>query len=443
MIPVLSAAFDRVVAVGSRRRYPERLRVFREMQFWSPDRLHEWRWDRIRELLEVAYRDVPFWRRRMDALGASPTELASPAAFSQLPPLTKNDINGEGEALVSTRGSARVRRRSTGGSTGRNIRFVLDMETSDSRRAAARLTDEWEGVRPGTRILTFWGSSLETRPSLPSRVFDRLTNRRFVSAYGVGAREVREFEQTLREFRPEVILSYPSILLDTARRVGKRACRGANVRVVFTSAEELHEPDRAELQDLFGATVRNRYACREFGMIAAECPSGAGLHVSDMRVHTEFGGATSGGARELFITDLDNRTMPFLRYAIQDSAVSLDEPCSCGRSLGRFASIGGRVLDVITTPDGRSFGGTFFTLVLRPDDGSILQFQVVQDRPDHLDIRLVPGPGFGADTRSRITQRILKELGPSMGFDLREEREIAPLPSGKHRFVVGLGSRQP
>jgi phenylacetate-CoA ligase len=415
------------------------------MEAWTPERVRAWQWERLRGLLRHAHAHVPYWREVLDGLGAAPDDFRTDEDLRRLPPMTKGLINERAEALTARErgaGAGPVRPRSTGGSTGENLWFLLDRETSDRRRAAGRLTELWDGVVPGTRTATIWGAALDARPSLASRVLDRLTGRLFLSAYGVSDDKLEEYLRRLERFRPEVIVSYPSILLHLARRAGADRCRRLGVRLLYTSSEALYEPVRGELEELFGAPVRNRYACREFGMVASDCPDGGGLHVCDMRLWVEIEQPSEPASPgELLITDLDNRTMPFVRYRVGDRARGADDGHGCGRPWSRLAEVEGRSLDVVVTPDGRAFGGTFFTLVLRTDDRAIAEFQVVQPRVDRLIVRLVPGPGWSRARKDEIAGRL---AGPLRGvsIEIEEVDEIPRLPSGKRRFVVSEVDRE-
>ncbi len=410
---------------------------------WSAEEMRQWQFARFRSLLSHAYETVPYWRKTLDDLGAVPGDFQSLDHVRLLPPLTKDIINSEGENLHSKKPPpGRKTLKSTGGSTGKNIWFLLDGETHDRRRAAGRLADAWEGVVPGTRLVTLWGASLEQKPSRASEVYDKLANRLFLSVYGVGESELQSYAEKLATFRPRAIIAYPSILLHMARSFGKAKCRRIGAEVIFCSAEALYPPVREELEDLFGAKVRNRYASREFGMIAAEGPEGDGLYAMDMRMLVETapgGGQDDEGqekARELIITDLDNRTMPMIRYRILDSAVVERRSGAEPFPLTRFKSIDGRVLDVIVTPEGRAFGGTFFTLIFRPFNRAVDQFQVIQDASDHLTIRIVPGIGYDPSQKDKIASTLREQLGAGTRFDLEEVAEIPRLASGKRRFVV-------
>ncbi len=438
MIRPLVSLLDRAIAWRSGRHYHARLRQYQEMDGWSRERLLDWRRERVTALLTHAYDTVPYYREVIDAAGLAREELVGEEALARLPLLTKGIINARREAMMSSAPPpGRTTLKSTGGSTGTNVWFEVDLETHDCRRAAGRLTEWWDGVVPGTRTAVLWGASLETKPSRASRLYDRFANRLFLSVYGVGDDELGAYREALRRFRPEVISSYPSILLHMAQRMGRAACRELGVRVIFTSAEALFPAVRAELEELFGAPVRNRYAAREFGMIAGDDPDGDGLLVSDMRVLIELlPPETPGGPQEMVITDLDGRVMPLIRYRIGDLALPGGEPPAGGRPWTRLASVEGRSLDVVVTPEGRAFGGTFFTLIFRPQDASIRQFQVVQDALDHLAIKVEPGEGYDSARRDALLATLREQLGPSMRFDLEEVERIERLGSGKRRFVV-------
>lgn len=434
MHPALVRTLDRAIELGTSRRYLQHLGQLREMEHWSREQLEAFQLRKLADLLDHAQAHVPYWRRVLKGRGE---ELARPDRFRGIPFLTKDLFQEQGSALVDERGSPRrVKRSSTGGSTGKNIWFLVDLNAFDHRRAAVRLIDEWEDVRPGTRIVSLWGSPLDARRSRLSRMYDRLGNRLFLSAYGLDDAKVEEYAGRLLQFQPQVIVSYPSILLHFAQRLGRQRCRELHLQRIFSEAEALYPSVRSELEDLFGCRVCNRYGCREFGKIAAQCPESGVLHVVDSRFFVESI-SFDGGEPELVITDLDNAIQPFIRYRIHDSARILEGACSCGRPFTRLETVAGRSLDVIATPAGKAFGGTFFTLLLRPADQAIEQFQVVQEASDKIRVLVVPGPAWSPSRQAEIRAKLEAQL-EGVSCLVQTVAEIPALASGKRRFVVGL-----
>ena len=444
MREALVELMDGVVALAGRRRYRRHFAAYREMERWDPDRVRARRIERLVELLRWARDEVPYWGETLHALGADPEDFRDPSRLAALPVTTKDLLREQADRLRPRHDPlGRIQTRSTGGSTGRVLVFRADIDTLDRRRAAGRLTESWDGVRLGTRSASLWSSPLDTGQSWKGRLFDRLTGSMFLSAWGVGERELAAYADRLERFRPEVLTSYPSVLLAFGRALGRARCRAIGVRVIYLSAEALHPPVRAELEELFGAPVRNRYASREFGLIASDCPSGAGLHVIDPRLWIEWVDRRDDGeAAEMLITDLDNRATPFIRYAIEDASVQAAGPCPCGRPWARIERVEGRAFDVVVTPEGRMISGSFFTIALRIVEDAVRQFQVIQDRPDHLRVVIEPGPNWSAEAWGRIEQRLRTRVG-AMGIDHELVDAIPRLPSGKRRFIVSQIERVP
>lgn len=67
-----------------------------------------------------------------------------------------------------------------------------------------------------------------------------------------------------------------------------------------------------------------------------------------------------GQVGDIYITCLDNLSMPFIRYKIDDRGSLSDEECACGRKLQMFKNIEGRISDIITSPSGRHISLHFF-----------------------------------------------------------------------------------
>ena len=53
---------------------------------------------------------------------------------------------------------------------------------------------------------------------------------------------------------------------------------------------------------------------------------------------------------KVLVTNLFNRTLPFIRYEMSDLVTIADGPCACGRPHLRLASIQGRREDVLSLP---------------------------------------------------------------------------------------------
>jgi hypothetical protein len=95
----------------------------------------------------------------------------------------------------------------------------------------------------------------------------------------------------------------------------------------------------------------------------------------------------------------------------------------------------GRSVDIVTTPDGRRISGVFFPHLAK-DFPPIKRFQVVQDVPDHVQMKIVTSPEWKESDRQRMLGIIHQTLGPSVRFELAEVGDIPLTRAGKMCAVI-------
>ncbi|HEV7500608.1 MAG TPA: phenylacetate--CoA ligase family protein, partial [Vicinamibacteria bacterium] len=142
-----------------------------------------------------------------------------------------------------------------------------------------------------------------------------------------------------------------------------------------------------------------------------------------------------GEEGNVVVTDLYNYGMPFVRYANGDRALAGWGACTCGRGLPLLKQVVGRRLDRLTTPDGRMIPGELFPYVLK-DFPSVRRYQVVQQEPDQIDLRLVLRGEHRETEKARIDTELRAVLGPSIRLALIEVDEIPLTRAGKLQVVV-------
>jgi phenylacetate-CoA ligase len=180
-------------------------------------------------------------------------------------------------------------------------------------------------------------------------------------------------------------------------------------------------------------------------LMAAECDRHEGLHLTTEQLLVEVvddeGRPTPDGEEgNVVVTDLFNYGMPFVRYVNGDRAIAGWHKCSCGRGLPLMSPPLGRTLDVLTVSDGRRIPGEFFPHLLK-DFPAIKRFQVVQDEPDQVELRLVLREGWGAEDRSRLETLLRDAAGPVMRIQIVPVADIPLTPAGKLRVVVNNVAR--
>jgi len=144
---------------------------------------------------------------------------------------------------------------------------------------------------------------------------------------------------------------------------------------------------------------------------------------------------SEGEEGNVVITDLTNFGMPFIRYVNGDRAVAGAGSCPCGRGLPLLKKVTGRRLDMLRTKDGRLIPGEFFPHLLK-DFPAIVQFQVMQECLDRIEVRAVLKSVLSEADRRVMNAEFHKIAGESTRVDFRQVESIPLTPAGKLQVVV-------
>lgn len=420
------------------------LREYEANQWLPPERLAALQWDKLNALVAHCWHEVPFYRRRWQAIGFEPGDLRSMDDYARLPVLTKADIREHFEDLKARTLRGSVMYKATGGSTGEPLRFGYTRESNDRRTAVMWRGYGWTGAPPGRRALFLWGGAVgnpSRKAQLKDRLYHAAFHRRMLNSFLMRDDNMAQFADAIEAWRPEVLVAYVNPVVRLAQWMLEHGRSIRGVSSVLGAAEALHDFQRPIIEAAFpGAKAYNTYGCREFMLIACEDQDRDGLLVNADHLVVELVEATKGPdgteTGELAITDLHNWGMPFIRYVNGDVASRRHPWHAAGaRGLPRLERIEGRRLDAIRTTDGRVLPGEFFPHMLKDVPG-VRRFQVVQDTLDRFTLKVVPGPEFGAAQEDYVRREVTKVLGADAGLELQRVDEIPLTASGKFRVTV-------
>jgi phenylacetate-coenzyme A ligase PaaK-like adenylate-forming protein len=145
----------------------------------------------------------------------------------------------------------------------------------------------------------------------------------------------------------------------------------------------------------------------------------------------------------VLLTNLANRVQPIIRYDLGDRVVVSPTPCGCGNALPAICVEGRRdEIVAFTARDGRVVRLLPLALTTLVEDvAGIHRFQLVQDAPDRLALRLPRGDEADRRAAWHAASRVLADYLAQQGLDdvaiALDEREPQPEPSsGKLRQVI-------
>ncbi|GFK94085.1 Phenylacetate-coenzyme A ligase [Fundidesulfovibrio magnetotacticus] len=306
-------------------------------------------WARLAGHLEHAFAQSSEARARMERAGLTPGDVRSPEDFARIPPLRKKDlkaVQASGPRLggLSTVDLGRLRRlyQSPGPLYDPEGREPDFWGWTEAFRAAGFEAGDL-AVMTFSYHLTPAGHMLEE----PLRELGCA-----VVPAGPGNTEIlTELLASLPVTAFVGMASFLRALGEKARAAGLDPARDLSVRKAFVAAERLPESLRREVQEMFGARVRQGYGTADVGAIAYECDALEGMHCSSRGWVEVCDPATGeplppGEMGEVVFTPFV-RAYPLVRLATGDLSRLVEAPCPCGRTSPRLAGILGRADDTV------------------------------------------------------------------------------------------------
>jgi len=412
------------------------IKLTEKVQYESVEKLASIQEEKFKKLIDHAKKNVPYYKDKLDAI-------YKVSDISNIPILTKDIIKEFNETIKATNlEKSRFMANSTSGSTGESTHFYSDKEYSYKKGANLR-GDSWAGLNYGEKSLHFWGAErdIDKSKSFYKKIKHKyITKQLILSTYHMSENDLKEYINIYNEYKPKVIISYPTPLHHLAQYIEENKIKIWIPKGIITSAETLFPFQREKIEKVFKTKIFNRYGCREVGNIAAECEEHNGLHIYVDRFVVEVVNAKgeeckAGELGELLITDLDNYVFPLIRYKIGDLGVLSDRICDCGRNLPLLEKVEGRVFDLIVGVNGNTVAGTFWTL-LRNKIKGFKKFQILQEETNKLKVIIENNKEIQEGFESHLTNLIKEKLGNGMQITIEKVNAIPLTKTGKHRWII-------
>ncbi|PKN42152.1 MAG: hypothetical protein CVU60_08000 [Deltaproteobacteria bacterium HGW-Deltaproteobacteria-18] len=394
---------------------------------------------RLVRLVHHAAETVPFYQELFRGRGLRAKDIRTFEDFAGLPVLSKQELRDSLPRMLSTESDASRRvDNATGGSTGEPVRFYQDMDVFDAMQGSFMLGLSFAGWKPSDMIVNIWGNPRDTGSARPSvNLKQWLSGSMTLSAYRYGRREMDDWLEVLARFRRVFVYGYVSVLSDLAAHIQAGGFTPSSVCAVMTSAEKLHDHQRALIEQAFGCRVHDQYGSREVPCIAVECEHG-GMHLLTHSAYVEFLPEEGSELKRLVVTGLTNRTMPLLRYEIGDYAAPLSQSCPCGRGFPLVRMDIGRIYDFMFAAGGGKVHGAYFVKIIKGIEG-VLSFQFRQSVPGEVELFVKCKEGISETSTEQLKalpQGVANDHGGEIRLRVRFVDEIPRTIGGKHRYIV-------
>lgn len=425
----------------------DHLASLEESQYWSLPKIEEMQFQKMKTLCDHAYRNTKFYRKRFDDNGFNPDKMKDLDSLKTIPPLTKEDIRDHLDDLkADTFSYGELNSSLSGGTTGLVTKFFLNRSCLSPKQAAVMRFDKWTGWDIGEWMGLVWPATLEIRDetSIKNKIKNYASSRRIKIALTViDEKLIEEHVKLLKKRRATMVRAFPTPLASVAEYILGREVKDLDVKGIVTTGEPLYPQQRETVERAFQCRVYDSYRTRECGPIAQQCDLHEDYHINAEGIYLETVPFDNGqqsdwsltAPEKILVTDLDNFGMPFIRYEIGDTGTLSYDDCGCGRGLPLLKTVGGRLVDVVYTPDKRKIASITLIPNLVHAPGIENRVQFIQDRFDHLHIKMTkpPPPQSALKQQRQVIDRI---FGPQMTVTYEYVDDIPLLKSGKYAFII-------
>ena len=392
----------------------------------------------------------PAFAARLAAAGLTPADLAEPGGLQRLPPLTRQAMQRTDDLYCREvpNDHMPLGLNSTSGSTGEPVkvhRTALNhlgwmamtlrdhqWQRRDSQLRLAGMSAHFHAIKAADD----WGPPIST-------LFETGPGLSFPATL-----DIARMLPLLREFRPQILVTYPSVLGALLDRIEREGSGLDDLRHVRCMSEMVSPDLRVRAQAQLGIRLEDAYSSEECGFIALQCPDDAGgYHAMAETIWLEIVDdagqpCAPGEMGRVLVTDLHNFATPLIRYDIGDFAVA-GGACPCGRGLPRIERIVGRERNLVCKPD----GSRHWPLTGYPRYRAIApvrQYQLIQHDLAIVEMRLVTERTLTADEEAGLAAQVCQSLGHDFAIRFVYFSGRLPLGTGGkfEEFVSHVKDRQ-
>jgi phenylacetate-CoA ligase len=408
--------------------------------------------ERLQASIFRAYRNVAFYRKRFDALGIAPEDVASLAQLRALPFTTREDLrDGYPYDLLAVPLREVVRLHgATGGASRPTVCAFTRNDVRHWTELMARLLSAAGISRDDVVQVLFntgnlgWGMG-----------FQHGAERLGASVIPATTGGMDQHLTIMQDFKSTALVGTAgdAIHLATLVAEGGLDTRRLSLRAGLFGAEPWSEAMRQFVETGLGIIALDTYGLGELGGpgVAGECAAKCGLHLAEDHflaeiVDPETGAPVPDGQEgELVLTTLTREALPLLRFRTRDITRLETAPCACGRTLARIARLSQRT-DGSLIIGGRKLHPRHLEEILADLEGAQPNYQIVIARKhgeEMVEIAVEILPGLSTDTPGKllavegeITARIARRTGLAAHVRLVESATIARLSEGGTRRVI-------
>ena len=407
-----------------------------ESETWSPDRLREYQFGQLRELLRQLANTSPFYADRLRDLKLEDVRCLADLQ-SALPSLGRREFADNFSKIQSR--DFRLKDCDSGctsGTTGSPLQFFHAKE--NRLREWAAICHQWQrvGYDPvRSRRVEFRGLTN------PGALFQDFPEQNMVrmSILDLQAKNLPLMAEAIRGRRARFYHGYPSAIYLLAQTIQRSGISFPQPESILLASEMVYSFQVEQIQAAFPSSkVFAHYGCAECTVLGAWCEKRRVYHMLPQYSIVEADAVTG----EILGTNLYNNVNGFVRYRMTDAAGGVETaPCpACQRPYTPIVTeLDGRQEDYLYSPEAGWIAPAIVTYPLKHLH-YVTELQFIQESPDSLMLKYVSRPEASAEIVATELQGVelgLRRLmGRSTALKTMQVEEIPRGPTGKFKWII-------
>ena len=434
---------------GGGNEFRDYFKALNKSEFYPLEKLERLQEEKLRRLIKHAVNNVPYYKDLFEREKLTIDDIQTKEDLQKLPILTKEEIRKNYDKMIIKSGDlSKLTLVATGGSTGTPMKFYMDNHSMAVRFATWARWKKFAGVEAGRDRFVYMGMVILPDGDDGSKFYGKFNwyyNQLKLAAFNLSDEVLSRYVDNIRKFKPVYIQGYASAIYVLALFLKEGNISGIKVKAVLTSSDTLFDYQRKVIEDVFGCKAFNHYGQNEDIVTGTECEYHNGFHLNMENGITEIvderGTRLESGAGRIIGTQLENYSMPLIRYDIGDLGRISPEQCRCGRNLILLKEFIGRQDDIIVTPEGRRVGCGGMNQPMKYLFNAVKECQYIQKSVSRLVVKVVPTEKYGKEDEKKFIETIKKQIGNSMEIKIEIVNEIPRTSSGKFKFIISEVSK--
>ncbi len=408
---------------------PKALKHIERMHTMDSDELKKIQKSRLSFLLLHSAKHVPYYREILSRCGVVQNSNVNLSFFDKIPILTKNIIRQQGKHLCSDDyGRRKAYSNTSGGSTGEPVEFIQDKFYCDWNIANKIYYKKINGQEIGDKELRFWGSErdlLVGKEKFSIRFRNWLYNRKEFNTFRMSEEDMKKYVVDWNIYKPKWVEAYVQSIYEFACFI---ADNNLNIykpdNGILTSAGTLFPHMKKKIEEVFNCKVLNRYGSREVGDMAC------GLDELKLSVWNHYLEIIKG---KIYVTTLNNFSMPLIRYDIGDLAEFTEK-------WGSIKNIKGRINNMIKTSNGVVDSAAITSALYFDLEGNLFtsfsKYQLIQKKKDEFILKVIVKNIHDWNNDKIVINNVMKKiLGENIVLNFNLVDDIPPLENGKYEYI--------